>query len=166
MRSVARLVAIAMLAFAPASAEAADATGTLAVVASVSANCQIATSANVDFGTYDTAVHLHDGPVDVTAQAVSIACTKDATGVSIALDQGEYARGSHRGLGGGPGTATVAYDIYTSQQRSTVWNTINTVAYAPRTSRSVTIPLYGRIPAGQTVAPGRYSDVLLAMVNF
>ena len=69
-------------------------------------------------------------------------------------------------MGGGPGTATVAYDIYTDQERSTVWNTVNTVAYAARSSRAVNIPLYGRIPAGQSIAPGRYSDVLLAMVDF
>jgi spore coat protein U-like protein len=166
MRTLAATLLIATLAFAPAIADAATGTGTLAVVASVAANCVVATNAAVDFGTYDTAVHLHDGPVDVTVQAVSIACTKDASGVSIALDQGQYARGPHRGLGGGPGSETVAYDIYTSQERSTVWNGVNTVAYASQSSRAVTIPLYGRIPAGQTVAPGRYSDVLLAMVNF
>lgn len=165
MRAPAALLAIAIPAFGLTVADAATGTGTLAVVASVTANCVVGTSANVDFGTYDTAVHLHGGPLDVTARAVSIACTKDATGVSIALDQGEYARGSHRGMGGF-GTATVAYDIYTTQQRSTVWNAVNTVAYVAQSGRAVAIPLYGRIPAGQSVAPGRYSDVLLAMVNF
>lgn len=165
MRALAMLL-VAMLAFAPSFVSAATAGATLLVSASVPANCVIGSNGAVDFGTYDTALHAHDGPVDVTAQAVSIACTKDAAGVSIALDQGEYAQGAHRGMGGGPGAATVAYDIYTSQQRSTVWNTVNTVAYASQSSQPVSIALYGRIPAGQSVAPGRYSDVLLAMVNF
>jgi len=165
MRVLAAALGMAFVTLGSAIAFAATGTGTLTVDASVAANCVVATSANVDFGTYDTAVHLHDGPVDVTAQAVSIACTKDAPGISIALDQGENAHGTHRGMGG-PGAATVAYDIYTTQQRSTVWNSVNTVAYASQTSRAVTIPLYGRIPAGQTVAPGRYTDVILAMVNF
>ncbi len=160
---IALLVALAT---APFAASADPTNATLSVTAAVAANCIVRTKAAVEFGTYNTAEHARGGPLDVTAQAVSIACTKGAAGVSIGLDQGEFAHGAHRGMEGGAGSAPVAYDIYTTEQRSTVWNAVNTVAYAPQSSRPVSIPLYGRIPAGQTVAPGRYADVLLAMVNF
>lgn len=138
----------------------------LSVTASVTADCVVASDAGIEFGTYDTAEHAAGDPLDVTAQAVSITCTRDTSDVSIGLDQGEYAQGEHRGMHGDVGSAPIIYDIYTTEQRLTIWNSVNTVAYAARSNRTVSIPLYGRIPGGQTVAPGRYVDVLQAMVNF
>ncbi len=153
--------------FAPVASLAASGTTTLSVTASVPANCSVGTNNAVHFGTYDTTQRAKGGPLDVTVQAVTIACTKGASGVTIGLDDGEYARGSHRAMAASNGGSdTVAYDIYTTPQRSTVWNATNTVVYTADTSRAVNLPLYGRIPAGQAVTPGRYSDVLLAMVNF
>lgn len=159
------LLLTAALIALPLPSLAGEVTARLTVTASVAADCVVATNGSVDFGSYAVDPQARGGAVDVTAEAISVACTRNAPGVTVGLGDGKAPENGHRGMTG-PGTATVAYDIYTSQERSTVWNQVNTVAYAPASNRPVLLPLYGRIPAGQSVAPGRYSDVLLAMVNF
>jgi spore coat protein U-like protein len=150
----------------PLAAGADNATAELRVSASVIARCSITVPATVDFGSYRPFVQTAGSPLDVTAQAFNIACTRDAPGVSIGLEDGLFHSGSGRSMQNGQGDGTVQYEIYTSSQRTTVWNTMSTVVYAPQNGHFTAIPLYCRISGGQLPPAGRYFDILLAVVNF
>lgn len=136
----------------------------LSITASVSADCVIESPSALNFGIFDPATAREDA--DVTADAVSISCTRGASGVTIALDAGTHAAGRRRAMAGDKAGPSLFYEVYTSAAHTVVWNEINTVAYVPAHAGAQRISLYGRIPAGQTVRPGRYADTLLAMVNF
>jgi spore coat protein U-like protein len=138
----------------------------LSVTAGVAPDCVLDSPSALNFGIYDPALQRGDGHVDVTADALWISCTRGAAGVAIALDGGSHALGDRRAMTGQRTGREIFYEVYTSATRSTVWNQINTVAYVPAHRGAQRILLYGRIPGGQAVSPGRYSDTLLAMVNF
>ncbi|MFX4085804.1 spore coat U domain-containing protein [Sphingobium yanoikuyae] len=70
------------------------------------------------------------------------------------------------------GGSTLAYNLYTSNARNQVWGdgtggsqtvTSNFIALL---SLDQTTTVYGRIPAGQNVPPGSYSDTVLVTVIF
>jgi len=67
---------------------------------------------------------------------------------------------------GDRGGTLVQYDVYTNVDRSTQWNSVNTVSYVAASREATEIPMYGRVPAGQPATAGGYSDTLLALVNF
>lgn len=143
-------------------AAAATHSAALVVTARVDANCVVHSASALNFGTY---VWTHAGePLDATANALTIACTRGATGVAIALGAGQHASGTYRGLSSG--NATVRYQVYTSPDRTVVWDVTNTVQYVPVNSQPVDISMYGRVVANEQPPPGLYSDVLLAAVNF
>jgi spore coat protein U-like protein len=150
----------------PLAAGADNTTAELRVNASVIAHCSITVPETVDFGSYSPLVQTAGSPLDVTARAFNIACTRDAPGVSIGFDDGLFHSGSGRNMQNGQGDGTVQYEIYTSAQRTTVWNTMSTVVYAPQNGHFTAIPLYCRISGGQLPPAGRYFDILLAVVNF
>ena len=64
------------------------------------------------------------------------------------------------------GSDFLSYEIYTDSTRSTVWNTSNTVSYTPASKAAASLDVYGRVPGGQDVAVGNYSDTVLATINF
>jgi len=103
---------------------------------------------------------------DATVKALSIACTTGSPGVAIGLGQGMYGSGSHRNMLGDRSGKLIEYDVYTTVDRSTRWNAMNTVSYLATSHETTDIPLYGRVPAGQSATAGTYSDTLLALVNF
>ena len=139
-------------------------TGTLTVVASVPPNCVMHSPEALDFGTVP--VSALRSPIDANANVLSIACTKGARAISIALDNGQNYAGSHRNLARGSGGDLVAYEIFTSADHSTTWNMVNTVSYVPLSDRPANVTMYGRVLGAQQPKPGRYADHLLAMVNF
>jgi len=136
---------------------------TLAVTATVAADCVVTAPVALDFGSYNPATA--SGPPEANAEALSIVCTNGAPGVTIGLDNGRSYAGSHRNLQSG-NDGTVAYEIYTSPDYATPWNLVQTVSFAPTSSQPSAIALYGRVLPGQTPRPGHYTDSLLAMVNF
>lgn len=142
----------------------AAATGSAPVIvtARVDANCIVHSSAALNFGTYVWTGT--GGEVDATANALTIACTRGAPGIKIALGTGQHASGSYRGLRSG--STTLRYQVYTSADRTVVWDMVNTVQYVPSNSQPVDIPMYGRVVTDERPRPGLYSDVLLAAVNF
>lgn len=135
------------------------------VTASVPANCILRSQNSLDFGHYSS-VQRRNGAIDVSANVLSIACTKGAPGVTIALDNGRNYSGAHRNLGARDGTSLVAYEIYTSPDHSTAWTTINTVSYAPAGNAATDVPMYGRAFPGEHPVTGHYVDTVMAMVNF
>jgi spore coat protein U-like protein len=66
------------------------------------------------------------------------------------------------------GTGRLGYDLYTNAGRSTVWGctTTNDVDVTSTSSAANVMTVYGRIPAGQDVATGSYSDTVVVTVTF
>ena len=140
-------------------------TGTLPPSATVIAMCTISGATTLAFGTYDPVVTNRLTDLDVSPNALSIACTRGAPSVTVGLDLGLHATGSTRRMISGSDFLT--YEIYTTAARTTVWNAANTVSYSSTTMAASTLPVYGRIPAGQDAAVGAsYADTITATVNF
>jgi spore coat protein U-like protein len=134
------------------------------VKAAVAADCAVQSPQSIDFGTYTPG---SNSTVDATADALQIACTKGATGVTIGLDNGQYYTAGHRSMRGSGGSGAVYYEIYTASARNVIWNRTQTVTYMPVSGQPVKLTLYGRV-LGSTTSPdaGDYSDTLTALVNF
>ena len=154
--------------FAIASAAEASAVTTstpLAVTASVQANCVLRSPLELNFGVYKAA-ERGSAPLDAVGNVLWIACTKGSPSVNIALDNGQSFNGAHRNLRSTNGRDLVAYEIYTSANHSSAWNLVQTLSYVALTARPSVIAMYGRVFGGQRPKAGRYSDTLLALVNF
>lgn len=147
---------------APALAQTANTN--LPVSATVAKNCSITTTA-VAFGSYDPAVTNATTSLDGTGTVV-VACTKGA-GTRISLGRGANASGLTRRMRGA--TAFLTYELYKNAERTTVWRTGATngltIPAAPsKAARTFTV--YGRVPAGQDVVAGPYTDTVVATINF
>lgn len=142
----------------------ATSTGSLSPAATVAARCTISAPAAFAFGAYDPLVANRTTSLDVAANAISVACTKGAPGVNIALNNGSHYT-TTRNLS--VGTDLLAYQLYTTPARTTVWDAANVVSYTSTSMAASALPVYGRIPAGQdAVVNANYSDTIVATVNF
>ena len=148
-----------------ATLEAATATATLTIQASVSQQCTVS-NATLNFGAYDPVVA--NAATNLDAQTnISVVCTKGSTGVWVGLGLGSNASGSVRRMASAANLLT--YELYSNAGRTTVWG--NTAAtgmnYTPVTSKTATnLVVYGRVPSGQDANVGSYSDSVVATINF
>lgn len=135
------------------------------VTATILAECTVATSA-LNFGNYDPVAVNKTSPLDSTT-VVDVYCTAQ-TPASVALDNGQWVFGSTRRLKDASGNF-LTYEMYKDTSRSVVWNTTNTNS---GTSTSKLTPInggftvYGRLPAGQDIPAGSYSDTVTVTVNY
>jgi len=136
----------------------------LSANATVINNCKITTS-DLTFTSYDPLAAS-----DVTGTGtVTIACTKGAS-PTVALSVGAnptHATGTTRAFNNG--TSYLSYEIYKDSNYATVWgdagSAVLTAGAAPdKNGRSFTA--YAKIPAGQDIVAGTYSDGMTATVNF
>ena len=144
---------------------AATATANLAVSATVTNNCTIATSP-VTFGAYDPVVANASANLDATG-TVTVACTKGAT-ATVGLGGGNNALGAVRRLKDA-GTNYLTYELYQDSSRSTLWGDTGAALYAPgaapnKNPRNFTV--FARVAANQDVPAGDYADTVVATVNF
>jgi spore coat protein U-like protein len=129
------------------------------------ASCSFVSVSGVSFGTYDV---FASGPTD-SAGSLSYSCSGGAT-VTITLSIGNapsYAPRLLLKLGG----ATIDYNLYLDAARNTIWGdglgaTGEYGPTAPADGVTVTVPVYGRIPAGQDASVGAYTDTVTATINF
>ncbi|HSB18534.1 MAG TPA: spore coat U domain-containing protein [Anaeromyxobacteraceae bacterium] len=154
------LAALALGLAAPALAQ--TATANLAVSATVINNCSI--SANpIVFGNYDpVAATAVDG-----AGSVVVTCTASrAWWVGLGAGSGGATAGVSRSMS--LGASRLGYELYSDSGRSTVWgNTQPTGVGGTGSGAAQTVPVYGRVAAGQTTVPaGAYADSVVATVNF
>ncbi len=123
------------------------------------------------FGTYDT---LALTATDATGN-VSVTCSGLAAisvSYEVALSDGGATTYAGRRLASGAGA--LSYQLYSTAARTSVWGNgqEGTVTRGASYSLSVlfnrtdNFPVYGRIPAGQNVAPGTYSDNVTVTVTF
>jgi spore coat protein U domain-containing protein, fimbrial subunit CupE1/2/3/6 len=141
-------------------------TTNLSVGATVIAKCTVTAPTAFDFGSYDPVVINRTANLDVTANSLSVSCTRGAPGVTVTLSAGSHAVGSTRYMVDAS-SHTLQYELYTTSARTTVWNTTNSVSYASTTMAAASLPVYGRIPGGQDAyTAASYSDSVTATVNF
>jgi spore coat protein U-like protein len=100
--------------------------------------------------------------------SVTVSCTK-GTAITIALDAGAnhtFAVGTTRAMKTGT-SDYMSYELYTDEPGGTVWNdTTSVVSWTSTGKASHSFTVFGRVPQGQDVAPGSYSDTITATVNF
>ena len=155
----------ALVVSSDSSVVAGSATANLQVTAAVSANCTI-TTATVAFPAYDPIIANASANDDGTG-TVTIACTK-GTVATIGLGLGANALVSQRRMKDA-GTDYLNYALYLDSARTTIWGTtspnlLTPVAAPDKTPRAFTV--YGRIPSGQDIPAGAYTDTVVATVNF
>jgi spore coat protein U-like protein len=151
---LASAAALAALVVAVAPARAATTTANVNVQAIVNASCKM-TDANIDFGTYDPTVPTNNN----SSSNLIVTCTKGTTGnITLAGTAGARVMSS--------GTDTLPFELYTDSGRTTVWAGATTASVPASTGVAQSIPVYGRILAGNYVAPGTYTAVVVATLNF
>ena len=144
---------------------AATATGTMTVSTTVAMSCTISAGAMTFASYYPTA----DAAVDGTA-TIQSSCTKGGAAI-ITMGQG-----SNANAGSTPaapdrqmsnGDARLAYDIYSDADRSAaIGDTAETGLAVTGAGGAFGTAVYGRIPAGQAVGVGSFSDQVLIVVTF
>lgn len=146
---------------AGASAQAATATGSFQVTATVQATCQVLNTNDLDFGAYDP---LAAG--NLTASTTfQVRCTRGA-GNFIALSQGSNGNAAdclNRAMNG-PGADTLSYDLLDG---ATPWGCgAAQKTFSAANNAPATFTVNGSIPAGQFVQAGAYSDTITITVDF
>lgn len=136
--------------------------------ATILANCHISATP-LNFGS----ASLLTANIDA-ASTLSVQCT-NTTPYSISLDYGANASGTQRRmLNVAPNF--IKYDIYTDAARSAAWTSTTsptsctsgggTCVLGIGSGANQNIPVYGRVPAQQSQAPGSYSDTVVVTITF
>jgi spore coat protein U-like protein len=136
----------------------------MTVTAIVVANCRLIVEP-IAFGNYDPLSDNNSKSLDATA-ALTVMCTRSTQG-NVVFDSGQntgdpsqrfLAFGSHR----------LSYQLFRDADRTQTWGkgagAVSFVSSGFRAPQLITV--YGRIPPGQEVAAGTYTDVLTATVDF
>lgn len=150
------------LAAAPFSVGAQVATSNLDVRITIAADCQITATDAIDFGS----TGVLNSTVDASG-TISVACT-DTTPFVIGLDEGTGSGASTTTRYMTAGTGTIAYQLFRDAAHSNIWgNTPGADTQAGTGSGTVqTFPVYGRVSAQTTPAPGTYNDVVTVSVTY
>ena len=155
-------LAIAALLFAT-PAFAGSATGTFNVTATVLNNCSLSTS-DLAFGNYSAT----SATPNTASTSLAVTCTS-ALPYTVALDGGNTAANvSARTMSDGSGH-TLSYGLYTTGTYATIWGdgtgTTSTQAGTGNGSAQ-SLTVYGKIPAGQYVKSGSYTDRITVTVAY
>ena len=141
-------------------AQAATASTTFSVTATMMANCTISAT-NLAFGSYT-------GALTNATSTISVTCTKSTT-YNVGLDAGTStgATVTTRKMTG-PAGATLAYALYQDSAHTINWgNTVGTDTVSGTGNGSAqTLTVYGEVPAGQSVTPGAYTDTITATITY
>ncbi len=158
MRKIAFGIAAAA-AVASTPALAGTATGTVQVSLNVSSSCSV-TAQPLDFGTTNSFAANID-----SSSATTVKCTPLAP-YTVFVSYGSNAGSTtQRKLLSTTSTATVNYDVYSDNTRSTAWTpTAGKTGVGDGTDQAMT--LYGRIPVQTAVAAGDYKDTVTVTVNY
>lgn len=142
-------------------------TRAIAVQATVLSRCFISTTQAVNFGNYSPTGANSSTGVDRDATGTITVVCAPGSGLSISIDLGAHALVNQRRMQAGSGQF-LNYQLYRNAGRTRVWGTggqSRRITNAPNTNpRAYTV--YGRIPRGQNVANGTYTDTVQVVVNF
>ena len=163
MSTFRRIFVLGVLLFSP-SLWAATATTTFAVTAGVVPTCSVA-AAPLNFG----ATIPNPIASNVDAQSTITATCSNGAGYTIALNAGSTPLGTVAMRRMEAGGNTVNYTMFTDAGRASVWGdgtAGTTVLNGSGSGAAQAIPVYGRIPAGQSPGTGNYSDTVTVTITF
>ncbi len=164
MRHSRRLFAFAAGLVFATSLHAASSSAPLDISAEVAPNCAIAIS-DLAFGKYDPLGQNTNQQLDAAAE-VTMLCTRSSR-ASVYIDSGRHPIGSSRTLAGS--SQHLSYQLFHDAGRTQQWvggasNGLQFVSQGIHKPQQLTV--YGRIPPGQEVVSGAYTDVVTATVDF
>lgn len=138
--------------------------GTLYTSNAHAQSCTISAT-SVNFGTYNV---FNGSAVDSTG-TVTYRCSSSAHNITVGLTQGASATFNPRQMQ--KGTEALNYNLFRDASRTTIWGdgTSGTSVYQlgnPPNNTNVSVTVYGRVPAGQDVSAGTFSDTVTAVINF
>jgi spore coat protein U-like protein len=149
------------------SAGAALAIALAPAAARATTSCSFSSVVGVAFGTYDV---FGLSPVD-SVGSLTFTCygVGSMDTIVIELSRGNASSFSPRQLV--YSTYALSYNLFLDAARTAVWGdgTGGTSRYGPTNPPSgspVTLSIYGRVPAGQNVGVGSYSDTIIATILF
>ena len=135
---------------------------TLLVQSSVAPNCRVAVS-DLSFAAYDPLVIHASSGLDASA-ILTVTCTKGIS-VNVLVNDGSHESAGIRRMASG--SQNLSYELYRDASRSSRWERGNALALrAEGVFTPTRLGVYGRIPAGQVVPAGSYSDTVTATVDF
>lgn len=165
MKNALYLLAAPALVLAP-PVFAQTSTDTLNVTATVTASCDITSTTTLAFGS------VTQSATDVdNAGAVNLICTT-STPWFLSAAAGANATGAQNRMKHASLAEYLNYDIYSDAGRSTIFPVAAGTLGAGDTGGAgtgvaQTVPVYGRIPAGQTLpTPGSYTDTVTMTVTY
>ena len=135
------------------------------VAAHAAVKCSV-TTVGVAFGVYDV---FSSAPL-LSAGSVSVRCVGLGTGteqVSISLSTGGSGSFNPRTLS--QGSERLNYNLYLDPGYTQIWGngtggTLKHVSVS--NNRPAVIPIFGRIPPGQDVSAGTYSDTIVVTIDY
>jgi spore coat protein U-like protein len=141
-------------------------TANLPVNVAVAANCTITTVGVTFTAAYDPVVLHATNPDDGTG-TITVTCTKGA-GTTIGLDNGAHGAGTPvQSRMKGPGASDyLNYTLYSDSNRSVTWSGTTYTIGAATSKAPRPFTVFARIPGGQDITTGSYSDTVVATVNF
>ncbi len=157
-----RVAAFGSLAFGMTSvlAAAATATNSFGVSATVQATCTV-TASTMAFGNYT-------GTTANAASAVSVTCS-NATSYNVGLSAGvaSGATVNARKMTG-PASGLLSYLLFSDPSRTVNWGqTVGSDTVTGTGNGALqALTVYGQTPAGQYLAPGSYTDTVIATITY
>jgi spore coat protein U-like protein len=120
---------------------------------------------SVNFGSYN----VFTGSTTDSTGTITINCNGSAHNITVTLSQGSSSTFNPRTMI--KGGETLSYNLYRDAARTTIWGdgTGGTSTYTnanPPNNADISLTVYGRVPAGQDVSAGAYSDTVAAVINF
>jgi spore coat protein U-like protein len=158
------VVAVSMMMLVATSVSAQTDTGDGTVEAVVSGICMLDTPFSIDFGTYDV---FSETDKDASG-SIAYRCTKGVTThkVHVAASPRAMAHDNTEI------SETLSFGLYSDTGRSAAFPTTFATGIAGTGTAGVgasggyTVPIYGRIPAGEDVPAGAYSATVVVTVQW
>jgi len=126
-------------------------------------SCTISTT-SVNFGSYN----VFTGSATDSTGTVTVDCNGGAHNIVVTLSKGASASYNPRTML--KGAEALSYNLFSDAARTSIWGdgSGGTFTYTnpnpPNGPFNLTV--YGRVPAGQDVSAGVYSDTVSAVINF
>lgn len=140
-------------------ANAATTSAQIQVSVQVIANCRIVVT-DLAFGAYDPLVQHSTQALDGSAN-VQVLCTKNLRATVLMDESGIASRAMHSG------PDSLSYAIFSDASRTNAWGTgANAIQITGTGSSPQELTVFGRIPAGQVIPAGWYTDAVTATVDF
>ncbi|VAX44243.1 putative secreted protein [Acinetobacter calcoaceticus] len=173
-KSLICLSAIAMGLMSINAANAATATGTLTVKATITNSCVLNTSATgttanavLDFGTLSSLASNVDADTTTGGTAIKVLCNNTVPW-TLAFDAGKNAQTTQRRMiGGATSNEYIPYNLFSDTNRATAIGIATTAYSGTGTGAPQAVNVYGRIPAGTTLpSAGSYVDTVTVTVTY